>query len=70
MLYEEGDQGDGGGHVVVAKCVHDTGMVEIYEPIHPRPNPHLIPIERVVESLKGMGPIGFVIIKDNPDHQD
>ncbi|MBP6257301.1 hypothetical protein KA405_06560 [Patescibacteria group bacterium] len=50
--------------------INDNNECIIYEPIFPRPNPHLIPIDRVIEALHGIGTYSFLIIKDNPLHRD
>lgn len=71
ILYEEDiPSNDGWWHRVLSTGINDNNECIIYEPIFPRPNPHLIPIDRVIEALHGIGTYSFLIIKDNPLHRD
>lgn len=71
ILYDETPKSDldNWGHVVVATWIDQNNNFIIYEPISPRPNPHLIPVEKVLDAIWDWDGYNMVMIKDNPDHQ-
>ncbi|MDP2670676.1 MAG: hypothetical protein Q8O99_07420 [bacterium] len=42
---------DGGGHIVVSTGINEQDQFIIYEPIRPRPNPHLIATQKVMDAM-------------------
>ncbi len=69
MLYWYADTSNGwDGHHVLSTGIDTEGNFIIYEPIFPRPNPQLIPVARVLESMFSLGSHEMLMIKDNPRH--
>lgn len=70
ILYNEDSlKQDGDGHVVICLGLNNKKQCIIYEPIHPRPNPHLIDIKTVQEAMSDIGWFQLLMIKDNVLHQ-
>jgi len=57
ILYNETPKSDSdnGGHMVVSTGIDENNNFIIYEPISPRPNPRLIPVDKVLDAINDLG---------------
>jgi len=70
ILYNnQTEKNDGSGHLVICTGIDEHDNCIIYEPIHPRPNPHTIHISRVLQAMTDVWTHSMLMIKDNPLHQ-
>jgi hypothetical protein len=69
ILYWYEDVSNGGdGHHVLSTGINSDGNFIIYEPIYPRPNPHYVPTDRVLDAMFALWSHEMLMIKDNPKH--
>lgn len=60
---------DGEWHIVICTWINKNNECIIYEPVRPRPNPHTIPIKRVLNAMHASWVYNFLMVKDNPKHR-
>lgn len=66
ILYDEAsERNESAGHMVLTTWINENDNFIIHEPIRPRPNPILIPKEKVLKALHFLEPYEFLMIKNN-----
>lgn len=66
ILYDETPEwNESAGHMVLTTWIDENDNFIIHEPIRPRPNPILIPKEKVLKALHFLEPYEFLMIKNN-----